>query len=247
MPPKKKVTFPEGKGIELNSFHEVDHREDYDRAYRHGYGDPPDDEPFDETFFLNAARVVVVCIAALFAVGYLAGNRSFSRGGGSGGNSRASENPEKGNAFAVSSGYLRDVQESLQGEDLAEKWTGGASVSHADECVTFGELLKQVADTGDGVQAAVRGQGRQVDNGREFLDNVFTGVESAMPVAEALYWSGPAGPMLSYQYQLAVANPAVGTSVNKDKYMHDSAQKNAEDINVLTRHYDALANQIIAF
>ncbi|MBY0442685.1 MAG: hypothetical protein K2Q25_11220 [Mycobacteriaceae bacterium] len=243
MPPKKNVNFADDKGLELTQRRVVDHPEDYDRGYRHGYGDPPeDDDLLDETFYLNVARVVVVLVGVLFVARYFAGNRSSGSGSG-GGTKMVPDEPNPENAFAKSGSYFRDMHQTLQeAADSGEEWTGGAADCHTGQCSSLTALMEQLADTSAGVHATVQSQGRQVEEGRQFLGNTMTGLELAMPVARTLYWSGPAGPALSYHYQLAVAHPAVCSSVDTAKDTHDGAQKNAERLTAVAQSYDSLTD-----
>ena len=84
----------------------------------------------------------------------------------------------------------------------------------------------------------MRTQAEQVEKGRGILVNAFDGLQLAMPVSESLYFSGPAGPALSYSFQLAVTNAGVGASIDTTNTMHENSQKHAKRLLALSQQYN---------
>lgn len=125
-------------------------------------------------------------------------------------------------------------------------WAGGAEADHKVQNTVLGELASQLAETGRQVKAVVQTQAEQVSGGRETLGNVVNGIDLAIPVSHALYFSGPAGPAISLQFQLAVAGSATGTCADTINEMHEDAQGNAERLNALTRKYDEMFKRLPA-
>ncbi|MBX9696158.1 MAG: hypothetical protein K2Z81_27465, partial [Cyanobacteria bacterium] len=52
---------------------------------------------------------------------------------------------------------------------------------------------------------------------------------------ENLYFSGPAGPALSYNFQLVVTNSAVGAGTETTRTMHENSAQHAETLTTLTQ------------
>ncbi|MBY0442736.1 MAG: hypothetical protein K2Q25_11495 [Mycobacteriaceae bacterium] len=71
-----------------------------------------------------------------------------------------------------------------------------------------------------------------------------TELQLAIPVADALYFSGPVGPLMSYHYQLAVSNPVVSGSADIANMMNDHAKNNAEQLNQWARRYDEILDSM---
>lgn len=81
-------------------------------------------------------------------------------------------------------------------------------------------------------------EAEQVNDGRETLGNTFDGLQLAIPVSQSLYFSGPAGPAISFSFQLAVVNSAVGTGIDTTNKMHEDSRKHGERLIALAQQYD---------
>lgn len=203
----------------------------------------PDDE-WDDTI-LRYARGVGIAILVGFGVLYVVARLGRSGGGGSGGGRNLGEgSPETGSAFGASCGLIRAAHEPSESGDQDGAWTGSAQARHAAWHNGLRDLGSQMADTDQAVQAVVRTQSEQVTGGRETLGNVLNGVDLAIPVAHALYFSGPVGPVLSYHFQMGVAGSALGTSADAVNTMHESAQQNGERLDALAQGYDEMLGRL---
>lgn len=168
------------------------------------------------------------------------------RHGGSGGSSYHAANPNTGNALAASGEYSGYVHELLGYADPDGGWTGGAATSRTGQNAVLRDLVSQKAATDQGARAVVQTQARQVNSGKGTLGNVLNGLGLAIPVAEALWYAGPAGPALSYQFQLATANSAVGSSADTVSTMHDNAEQNGAQLDALAQQYGAMHQRLTA-
>ena len=146
--------------------------------------------------------------------------------------------PDEETNFAVSGNHFRDAQSTLGNVSLEDGWSGNSGTCHGDRHIGFKNLIEQVADTSQGVDTTVRTQAKQVNAGKETLDTTVTGLQLALPVAESLYFSGPAGPALSHHYQIAVANSAVESSTDTTKNMHENSKMHARRLTALIQQYD---------
>lgn len=160
------------------------------------------------------------------------------------GSDDSDDDPEGAGAFGVSSGYFGDAYEALRAIGSVEGWGGDSGMRYGTGNAGFADLMRQVAETNQQVDATVQTEGEQVEDGRETLGNVCNDLELAMPVSESLYFSGPAGPALSYHFQLAVANSAIGTGTDTANTMHENAQKHAERLSALAQQYDKVLRSI---
>lgn len=156
------------------------------------------------------------------------------------------EDADSEHAFTASRQHLLDAHQVLSNIDPAAGWTGSSTTRYSIQNCELSDLIKQIADTNQGVDKTVRTEAEQVDNGREILGNSLSGLQLAIPVSEVLYFSGPTGPALSYSFQLAVANSAVGTGVDTTNTMHQNSVQNAEHLMALTQRYDTALESVIA-
>lgn len=146
--------------------------------------------------------------------------------------------PDEDKAFAVSGDHFCDAHSTLGNLDLTDGWSGNSGSRHGDHHIGFKTLATQAADTSHEVDTTVQTQAEQVNTGKATLENVLTGLQLAVPVAESLYFSGPAGPALSHHYQLAMTNAATETSADTTKTMHENAQMHAQRLTKLAQQYD---------
>lgn len=203
----------------------------------------PDDE-WDDTI-LRYARGVGIAILVGFGVLYVLARVGRSGGGGSGGGRNLGEgSPETGTEFGASCGLIRAAHGPSGPGEQEGAWTGSAQARHAAWHIGMRDLGSQMADTDQAVQAVVRTQSEQVTGGRETLGNVLNGVDLAIPVAHALYFSGPVGPVLSYNFQMGVAGSALGTSADAVNSMHENAQQNAGRLDALAHGYDEMFGRL---
>lgn len=157
------------------------------------------------------------------------------------GKKRDSDQPETDSqdAFGASGENFRDVYEQLRCAGPAEGWAGSSGNSYATQTAGLRDLLGQITELNQDVDNTVRGEAEQVDSGRKTLENVLAGLQLAIPVAESLYFSGPAGPALSYHYQIAMANSSISTGTDTTTAMHENAQQNGDRLTLLAQKYGA--------
>ena len=148
---------------------------------------------------------------------------------------RGAADPER--AFLISSCHFSNALEGLRNIDTDQGWNGSSGTRYAVTGIDFAIAVDQVSATNRKIDDVVQAQARQVNDGREVLGNHFDGLQLAMPVSESLYYSGPAGPVLSYHFQLVVANAAVGSGINTAKDMHEKARKHGQRLAILAQHY----------
>lgn len=146
--------------------------------------------------------------------------------------------PEPEDGLAVSGDLFRKVYEALASADQGDGWTGTSATHYGDHTAAFHDLIRQVAETNQDANTTVETEAQQVNTGRATLKNTLNGLQLAMPISESLYFSGPAGPALSYNFQLTVASSAVNTGTDTTNNMHQNAQRNAECLTALLGQYD---------
>ncbi|MBY0442512.1 MAG: hypothetical protein K2Q25_10320 [Mycobacteriaceae bacterium] len=201
-----------------------------------------DSEKIDE--IIKAALYVVLLAGVL--VGIVVGSQASKKKHHSHSQDSDDEAAQAGGEFAVSGACLRDINAILRGVDpgCRDGWTGGAAASLRNVNGALGDLISQVAEANDEVYATAQTQDRQVKNARSTLENLFNELNAAIPVARSLYFSGPAGPALSYNFQLAVSNPAASTTLDTTNAMHEHAQENADRFSELSQKYEQLVNNL---
>ncbi|MBY0441076.1 MAG: hypothetical protein K2Q25_02890 [Mycobacteriaceae bacterium] len=148
------------------------------------------------------------------------------------------EGPTAEKAFAISGGHFQRIYEMLQEIGLGDGWAGDSSTFYSTNNNGFTNLVDLLVAVSQGVDATVQTEGAQVNAGKETLANAFGGLQLAMPVSESLYFSGPAGPAISTNFQLVVANSAIGTGTDTANTMHESSRKHGERLAALARLYD---------
>ena len=142
-------------------------------------------------------------------------------------------------SFAISGAHLMDVYHSSGARSLPESgWAGNSTASYGDCDTRLRALIDSFATTNHDVDSVLQTQAQQVNSGRQVLDDEINELQLAMPVSESLYFSGPAGPALSYYFQLAVANTAVGNGIDTTNQMHNHAREHGERLNTLAQQYD---------
>lgn len=167
--------------------------------------------------------------------------------GGEGVKVRAdSPNPDSERGFAASTDHFQGAHEALSGVGPSQGWTGDSGTRHGEQNAAFTAQVRQVGRASQDVDATVQTQAEQVTSGKETLTNLLNGLQAAVPISQSLYFSGPAGPAMSYQFQLAVATPAVSTASDTTNGMHANAQQHAQRLTELTQHYDAAFRLISA-
>ena len=171
----------------------------------------------------------------------------FSSDEDSSGDSENDTGPEEAseNEFAVSSNHFRNAHQKLQ--EIAGApgdWVSDSQTRYGDQNAQFRELLGQVAQLNQQVDTTVQTESQQVNNDRETLENTLGELHLAIPVAESLYFSGPAGPALSYQFQAAVAHSAVSTSTDTANTMHENSEKHGEQLTALSENYRAALESV---
>ena len=189
----------------------------------------------------NQAVVIIVgglVLVAAVAMLFIPDSPIGVVGGGESKKGSRGEGAEAESAFTVSGVCFRGVDELMGDINSFDGWLGDSGTGYKASNTGFGDSVAQAAATSRQVDAVVRTQAEQVEDGRATLGNVFDGLQLAMPVSESLYFSGPAGPALSYSFQLAVANVGVGTSVDTTNAMHESSRKHGEHLAVLAQRYD---------
>lgn len=155
------------------------------------------------------------------------------------------ENSELQNVFAVSGHHFSSVQETWRNaEPEGAGWLSYSGTHYASQNTGFRNLVGQIAELNHQADTAVRTEDEQVHNGRATLENVLGELHAAIPVAESLYVSGPAGPALSYNFQMAVANSAVGTATDTTNDMHENSTKHAETLTALAQQYNETLSRI---
>lgn len=178
-------------------------------------------------------------IAAYFAFGNSIEDK-FA-GGDSGG-----ESPDDGEAFAASSRYFGDAEKTLGNADPGDGWVGSAATQYGDQNTLLMDLARQMAETDQGVKAAMKTEADQVNEGSDTIGGVMDWIDLAIPVAEALHAAGPHGAALSFSFQVAVASAGVGVSGDKLNEMSSNSRQNAARLAELTERYEAVSRTLAA-
>ena len=147
-------------------------------------------------------------------------------------------------AFAASGGHIQGFHENTQGISSRDAWTGGASSGYAVNNAGMGNLAEHIAATNQAVDGIVQTQAEQVTTGRRTVADAFDGLQLAMPASDSLYLSGPAGPAMSYSFQLAATSSAVSTGIDTAQKMHDDSRNHAARLTELAEQYDEALRQI---
>ncbi|MBY0441210.1 MAG: hypothetical protein K2Q25_03600 [Mycobacteriaceae bacterium] len=149
------------------------------------------------------------------------------------------------NEFAVSGNHFLNAQQKFQEiAGTSAGWVSDSQARYGDQTTAFSGLLGQVAKTNQQVNTTVQTEAQQVNNDKETLGNILTGLHLAIPVAESLYFSGPAGPALSYHFQLATANSAVSTGTDTANTMHENSATHAEKLTELLETYNTALESV---
>ena len=148
------------------------------------------------------------------------------------------DDPSLENEFRVSSIRLCDVHKILSDTDPESSWLSPSGALYKDQSSALRMGAEQIADLDHAVDATVRTEGKQVDEGRKTLNEILTELQAAVPIAENLYFSGPAGPCLSYNFQISVTNSAVSSATNTTEDMHQKSRGHAETLTALAQQYD---------
>ena len=193
----------------------------------------------------NSVKIIIfgmIIIGAIIggAFGFIEIQKHENDESSSGSGTSDSENIATGDEFAVSSDQLREVQELLATANPENRWSGAAAATHSDQSSALSALASQMADVNSEAHATVQKQGTQVGQGRASLDDTLNELGFAIPVAQSLYYSGAAGPALSYHFQLAVSSSSVNTGVDTASDMHDKACENAVRLDTLNQNYHQL-------
>ncbi|MBY0443278.1 MAG: hypothetical protein K2Q25_14260 [Mycobacteriaceae bacterium] len=178
--------------------------------------------------------IVIGTVIALMAIFIVA----FSDDGEDESDDDSSTEPNNGDAFTLSSQGARHTYQTWRSADLDGAWAGPAAAQSITQNALLGNLADQIADISSEVQGVVQTQAHQVNDSKATLRNVVHELNAAIPLAKSLYYSGPSGPALSYQFQLAVSSPALSTGTNTTHHMHGNAEKNAVQLRVLAQRYD---------
>ena len=156
----------------------------------------------------------------------------------------ANQADSRENAFALSAGHFLDAYDGLDSIGSIAGWAGGSGNCYEAQNSAFATQLTRAAATNTQVDAVVQHQGEQVKATRQTLDNLLNGLQAAVPVAQALYFSGPAGPALSYNFQLSVATPATSTATDSMNQMETHAAEHAKTLTTLSQEYAEVASAI---
>ena len=147
-------------------------------------------------------------------------------------------------AFAASGDRIQNFHENTQDISSRDAWIGGASTGYAVNNAGIGNLAEHIAATNQAVDGIVQTQAEQVTTGRRTVADAFDGLQLAMPASDSLYLSGPAGPAMSYSFQLAATSSAVSTGIDTTQKMHDNSCNHAARLTELAQQYDAALQQI---
>ena len=214
------------------------------------WGEPSGDVWTDEQWEKGGMIAVAIVIIAGMAImcGVMEAKRKSKNKHDSDSQNSDEETAPVGSEFAVSSARLHDVNVLLCDVEPGSRdgWAGGAATRLRAVNSSFGELSAHIVEVNDAVYGTVQTQDEQVQGCRSTLNNIIDELSAAVPVAQSLYFSGPAGPALSYNFQLAVSNPALSTSADTTNTMHDHAQENAARLTGLTQQYEALGTELAA-
>lgn len=185
---------------------------------------------------------VIVTVVCLLAFGGIDTTKKSDSGGSddedSGSQISDGKNPGTGDEFSASGEYFQYVHQIMEAaKPGGSAWTSDAAAECNSSTAWLRDATQRIADMNRDVQDTVQAQAEQVDNGRETLGNVLNGLMAAVSIAEALYSAGPAGPALSYHFQLATAGAAVTKDTDTTDGMHTAAQQNAARLRELTCDY----------
>ncbi|MBY0441697.1 MAG: hypothetical protein K2Q25_06110 [Mycobacteriaceae bacterium] len=195
----------------------------------------------DQKFLSNQANYLIVgtifFVVSLLILFSVPGSPIQIIGDGESAKNSEEKDPEKPHAFAVSARCFASIRETSV-QVPSDGWSSDSGLHYADGNIRFNDLVGKTLTISQGVDGAVQNEGEQVREGKETLENTFNGLQLAMPVSESLYYSGPVGPAISYAFQLAVTNSAMGVGVGVANGMHEKSRKNGERFASLARQYD---------
>ena len=157
---------------------------------------------------------------------------------------RSNKNSKKKNVneeagFAASGAYFTDLYETIGPSSRQNsEWSSNSCDAYSDNIACLKKVIGSTATANQEVDTAIKTQAEQVDAGRRNLSHTLDGLQLAMPVSESLYYSDPAGQAVSYSFQLASANAAVGKSIDTTNRMHNYSQEHGERLTALAQQYD---------
>lgn len=194
------------------------------------------DPTVNSIIIIAAAIMLTFAMVALFSPSSFKGKNHSSSDEAENTDQEASDSE---NAFALSGDHFQGVYGALCGiTGSTDGWAGDSGTRFADKNAEFRNLMAQIADLNQEVDTTVQTENEQVNDGRETLGNSLNELDLAVPVAQSLYFSGPAGPALSYSFQLAVSSPAINTGVDTTNTMHENSQRHGNRLTALFERYD---------
>lgn len=192
----------------------------------------------------NQANVLIVVglvvLGGLAALFFVPGSPAQLYGKKSASKSHSGDERETEYAFAVSSAYFQNICDWQGDFGPDAEWAGNAGARYALSNIGSAYMAGRIAAINNNVNTTVQTERAQVNDGQQTLGNCFDGLQLAMPVSEALYFSGPAGPNLSYIFQLAVTNPAVSTGIDTTNTMHENSHNHGHRFTALAQQYEAI-------
>ena len=192
----------------------------------------------------NQAAVLIMAglevLGALAALFFVPGSPAQLYGKKSASKSHSGDERETEYAFAVSSAYFQNICDWQGDFGPDAEWAGNAGARYALSNIGSAYMAGRIAAINNNVNTTVQTERAQVNDGQQTLGNCFDGLQLAMPVSEALYFSGPAGPNLSYIFQLAVTNPAVSTGIDTTNTMHENSHNHGHRFTALAQQYEAI-------
>lgn len=207
-------------------------------------------EIINEEIFATAdcgsAPFIAILVTALIITGallflFLPQTTPIRNNGDSKSRKDSSTKEKSGSEFAFSSASYQYLHDALASRINPEDgWISSASMSYVVRSDELIYVAGQLAEAGQEVNSITQNEGEQVDAGKETIENASTGLQLAMPISESLYFSGPIGPIISYNFQLAVANSGIGVSVDTTNKMHENSRQHGEKLAACAHRYDQL-------
>ncbi|MBY0440721.1 MAG: hypothetical protein K2Q25_01090 [Mycobacteriaceae bacterium] len=199
------------------------------------------DENSPMNYILTVTTTMVIAFSIFFAaIPYCQKNPNAHKD-----KDKDDSSPNRGDQFLASRDFLQGIHDTLQSSvtNHDHEWTGDGATYRATQGILMSEMTNQMANIGDRVHAVLSTQAGQVEDGRRNLENVLNELKLAMPISEALYFSGPAGPTISWHFQLATANSAISVSNATTREMNLHAGENGCRLNTMTEEYNRITTR----
>jgi hypothetical protein len=159
---------------------------------------------------------------------------------------------DTGDVFKTAVANLKTAEALLEAAYPSSDWVGKGEENYAEADTDQLARVKTLADLDRQMQGLIEKEAAEVDDARNMIGYIKTGIFVAMPIAMSLYYAGLAisletwglvpPTILSIPFQYAVATASIGSTTYCEAVIGAAAEDNARTMRKLTSEYEQLAN-----